>query len=72
MAYLLLATNHFATTTSLIGFCEQYRLSTNSMDGWSPQSCFTSGHPRGVIVTAPNTWRLSGFVSAAAIGHIKH
>eukprot|EP00959_Pyramimonas_sp_CCMP1952_P323193 6762982-Pyramimonas_sp.AAC.1 len=69
---LLLVTNHFTTATSLIGFWEQRRLSTISMDGWSSQGCLTSGHLRDAIVTTPNAWRLSGVISAIAIGHVKH
>eukprot|EP00959_Pyramimonas_sp_CCMP1952_P311058 6509430-Pyramimonas_sp.AAC.1 len=69
---LLFATNHFTTAISLIGFCEQYRLSMNSMDGWSSQSCSTSGHLRDVIVIFTNTWRLCAGISGTAIGQTKH
>eukprot|EP00959_Pyramimonas_sp_CCMP1952_P384513 8058473-Pyramimonas_sp.AAC.1 len=69
---LLLVANHFTTTISLTGFCEQHCLSTNSMDGWISQSCSTSGHLRGAIITTTNTWRLSAGMSETAIGHAKH
>eukprot|EP00959_Pyramimonas_sp_CCMP1952_P146323 3063157-Pyramimonas_sp.AAC.1 len=69
---LLLVTNHVTTTISLIGFCEHYRLSTNSMDARSFQCCSTNGNLGDAIVTSPNTWRLSGVISATAIGRAKH
>eukprot|EP00959_Pyramimonas_sp_CCMP1952_P073614 1538620-Pyramimonas_sp.AAC.1 len=53
-------------------FCEQYRNSTTSMDGWSSQSCSTSGHLRDVIVITTKTWRLSASISETDIGHAKH
>eukprot|EP00959_Pyramimonas_sp_CCMP1952_P330082 6911149-Pyramimonas_sp.AAC.1 len=68
----LLATNNFTTTIFLIGFWQQCRLSTSSMDGWSSRSCSTSGHLRVVSATTTSTWRLCGVASATAIGQIKH
>eukprot|EP00959_Pyramimonas_sp_CCMP1952_P091925 1924292-Pyramimonas_sp.AAC.1 len=68
---LLCATSHFITAISLLGLCEQFRLSMNSMGGWSSQSCSTSGHLRDVIVIVANTWRLCAGISGTAIGHAK-
>eukprot|EP00959_Pyramimonas_sp_CCMP1952_P059867 1250458-Pyramimonas_sp.AAC.1 len=69
---LLFVADHFTTTVSLIGCCEQYRLAMNSMDGWISQSRSTSGHLRDVIVIVTNTWRLYAGISGTAIGHAKH
>eukprot|EP00959_Pyramimonas_sp_CCMP1952_P323843 6777559-Pyramimonas_sp.AAC.1 len=68
---LLLVTNHLTPAIPLIGFCEQYRLSTCSMDGWSSQSRSTSRHQRGAIVASTNARRLSGLISATAIRRAK-
>eukprot|EP00959_Pyramimonas_sp_CCMP1952_P244785 5116677-Pyramimonas_sp.AAC.1 len=69
---LLFATNHFTTTISLVGFCEQYRLSMDAMDGLSFQSCSTSGYLKDMIAIITINWRLCAGISGTAIGHAKH
>eukprot|EP00959_Pyramimonas_sp_CCMP1952_P125670 2628057-Pyramimonas_sp.AAC.1 len=68
---LLFATNHFITTTSLIGSCEQHRPSMNAMDGLSFQSCLTTGHLKDVIGAIANARRLCAGGSGTAAGHAR-